>query len=67
MSPVRPVVSADHSFAFRERLSCRLQRRKSINAVTVKGQRRMREEYGERETVSRATQRVLRSFIDWGY
>jgi len=29
-------------------------------------QRRMREQYGERETVSRATQRVLRSFIDWG-
>lgn len=29
-------------------------------------QRRMREHYGERETVSRAVQRVLRSFIDWG-
>ena len=29
-------------------------------------QRRVREQYGERETVSRATQRVLRSFIDWG-
>ena len=29
-------------------------------------QRRVKEQYGERETVSRATQRVLRSFIDWG-
>lgn len=28
-------------------------------------QRRMREEYGERETVSRAARRVLRSFVDW--
>ena len=29
-------------------------------------QRRIKEQYGERETVSRAAQRVLRSFIDWG-
>lgn len=29
-------------------------------------QRRVREQYGERETVSRAARRVLRSFIDWG-
>ncbi len=29
-------------------------------------QRRIRELYGERETVSRATQRVLRTYIDWG-
>lgn len=29
-------------------------------------QRRMREQYGERETVSRATRRVLRSYKDWG-
>ena len=29
-------------------------------------QRRVREQYGERETVSRATQRLLRSYIDWG-
>ena len=29
-------------------------------------QRRIREEYGERETASRAARRVLRSFIDWG-
>ncbi len=28
-------------------------------------QRRLKEEYGERETVSRALQRTLRSFIDW--
>ena len=29
-------------------------------------QRRVRESHGERSTVSRATARVLRSFIDWG-
>lgn len=29
-------------------------------------QRRMREQYGERETVSRAARRVLRSYVDWG-
>lgn len=29
-------------------------------------QRRIREQYGERETVSRAARRVLRSYIDWG-
>ncbi|HUS84505.1 MAG TPA: hypothetical protein VMX56_05140 [Anaerolineales bacterium] len=29
-------------------------------------QRRIREQYGERETVSRAARRTLRSFIDWG-
>ena len=29
-------------------------------------QRRVREQYGERETVSRAARRVLRSFVDWG-
>ena len=28
-------------------------------------QRRVREQYGERETASRAARRVLRSFIDW--
>lgn len=28
-------------------------------------QRRVREQYGERDTVSRAAQRVLRSFVDW--
>ena len=29
-------------------------------------QRRVREQRGERQTVSRATARVLRSFVDWG-
>jgi hypothetical protein len=29
-------------------------------------QRRVREQYGERETVSRATRRILRSYLDWG-
>lgn len=29
-------------------------------------QRRIREEYGERETATRAARRVLRTFIDWG-
>ena len=35
-------------------------------AAAAHVQRRIREEYGERATVSRAAQRVLRSFIDWG-
>jgi hypothetical protein len=35
-------------------------------AVATQIQRRVREQYGERETVSRAARRVLRSFIDWG-
>jgi hypothetical protein len=34
-------------------------------AAAVHVQRRVKEEYGERETVSRAARRVLRSFIDW--
>jgi hypothetical protein len=29
-------------------------------------QRRIKEQYGERETAARAARRVLRSFIDWG-
>ncbi|MFZ5633727.1 MAG: hypothetical protein ACOY40_12870 [Bacillota bacterium] len=36
----------------------------SVTAAHI--QRRIREQYGERETVSRAARRVLRSFIDWG-
>lgn len=36
----------------------------SVGAAQV--QRRVREQYGERETVSRAARRVLRSFLDWG-
>lgn len=28
-------------------------------------QRRIREQYGERETVSRATRRIIRTFVDW--
>lgn len=35
-------------------------------AAAVQVQRRVREQLGERETVSRATRRVLRAFIDWG-
>ena len=34
-------------------------------AAAIHVQRRMREEYGERETVSRAARRVLRSYVDW--
>ncbi len=36
------------------------------SAVAAQVQRRVREQYGERETVSRAARRVLRSFHDWG-
>jgi len=36
----------------------------SVGAAQV--QRRIRERYGERPTVERATRRVLRTFIDWG-
>lgn len=34
-------------------------------AVAAQIQRRIREDYGERETASRAARRVLRTFIDW--
>lgn len=36
------------------------------HAVAAQVQRRLREQYGERETIARAARRVLRSFIDWG-
>lgn len=36
----------------------------SVTAAHV--QRRIREQYGERETVSRRTRYVLRSYLDWG-
>ena len=35
-------------------------------AAAAQVQRRVREQMGERETVSRAARRVLRAFIDWG-
>jgi hypothetical protein len=35
-------------------------------AAAAHVQRRVREQYGERETVSRAARRVISSFIDWG-
>jgi hypothetical protein len=35
-------------------------------ASAAQVQRRVREQYGERETVSRAARRVLRSYLDWG-
>lgn len=34
-------------------------------AAAAHVQRRVREQYGERETVSRAARRVIRSFVDW--
>jgi len=36
------------------------------SATAAHVQRRVREQYGERETVSRAARRVLRSYLDWG-
>ena len=36
------------------------------SAAASQVQRRMREQYGEREAVAVATRRVLRSFVDWG-
>ncbi|OPX79397.1 MAG: hypothetical protein A4E45_00676 [Methanosaeta sp. PtaB.Bin039] len=35
-------------------------------AAAAHVQRRIREQYGERETVSRSARRVLRSYLDWG-
>ncbi len=35
-------------------------------AAAAQVQRRVREQYGERDTVSRATRRVLRTYMDWG-
>ncbi len=35
-------------------------------AAAAHVQRRIKEDYGERETASRAARRTLRSFIDWG-
>lgn len=35
------------------------------HAAAAQVQRRMREQFGERETVARATRRVVRSFVDW--
>ena len=35
-------------------------------ASAAQVQRRMAEHYGQRETVSRATRRVMSSFVDWG-
>ena len=35
-------------------------------AAAAHVQRRVKEDYGERETASRAARRVMRSFIDWG-
>ncbi len=36
------------------------------SAAAAHVQRRVREQFGERETVSRAARRVLRSYVDWG-
>jgi hypothetical protein len=35
-------------------------------ASAAQVQRRVREQFGERETVSRAARRILRAFVDWG-
>lgn len=36
------------------------------NVTLAQVQRRLREQLGERDTVARAAQRVLRTFVDWG-
>ncbi len=36
------------------------------SVATAHVQRRVREQYGERETASRAARRVVRSYVDWG-
>jgi hypothetical protein len=41
-----------------------LQLQGTASAAQV--QRRVREQFGERETVSRAARRILRAFVDWG-
>ncbi len=41
-----------------------LQLQGAVTAASV--QRRIKEQLGDRETVSRATRRVLRCFVDWG-
>ena len=41
-----------------------LQLQETAGAAQV--QRRLRERFGERETVARAVRRILRAFIDWG-
>jgi hypothetical protein len=35
-------------------------------ASAAQVQRRVKEKYGERDTVSRAARRILRTFVDWG-
>lgn len=40
--------------------------RLQTTASAAQVQRRVRDQLGERQTVSRATARVLRSFVDWG-
>jgi hypothetical protein len=35
------------------------------NVIATQVQSRLREQYGDRETVTRATRRILRCFIDW--
>ncbi len=41
-----------------------LRLQENVSASQI--QRRLRERFGERETVSRATRRVIHSFVDWG-
>lgn len=41
-----------------------LQLQATVGAAQV--QRRLREQFGERETVSRSARRILRAFADWG-
>ena len=60
------MVSAVYPFwsAVAAQVGCLLRLQGRVSAAQI--QRRLREHYGERETVARAARRVLRSFVDWG-
>ena len=56
------------SYPFWNAVAAQVGRLLRLQGVATAAQvnRRVREQYGERPTVTRATQRVVRSFVDWG-